>query len=165
MPGAPRRLEAIIRVFPSGLQPSSQLSSFPPSVMRCMFVPSGWIKNVCSFNPPPGAAETASQSLVGDQSTAVTGFGISVTRLGQPPSALTVHTSGVPVRSQITAKRLPSGENVGFPQRLMRDMLVTNAVRSSFNACPTTAVEIARMQAAIRSGWLHGVGRSPSIMN
>src|SRR5271168_3739669 len=140
--------------LPSGLQPSNQLSSFPPSVTRCRFVPSGRIKNVCSFNPPPGAADSASQSLFGDQWADVTGFGRSVTRLGQPPATLTAQTSGFPVRSQITDSRLPSGENVGFPQRVIRDMLVTKAVSSSLVFCAAAIEQIPNRQVAIRSRWL-----------
>ena len=40
---------------------------------------------------------------------------------GQPPLTLTVQTSGVPVRSQITASCVPSGEKLGFPQRVIWD--------------------------------------------
>src|ERR1700693_3568565 len=81
--------------------------------------------------PPPGATEIASQSLVGDHSTDVTGSSSVVTRLGRPPSVGAVQTCGTPLRSQTKTRVLLSGEKLGEAQWPMRAIRVTAVVNSS----------------------------------
>src|ERR687886_840386 len=86
--------------------------------------------------PPPGASAKASQAPSGDQATAETWSSRAVTRSGQPPAVLTVHTWGRPLRSVMKARRVASGEKVGDQQAPMRAMRATRVARSSGGGAP-----------------------------
>src|SRR5271156_6528469 len=81
--------------------------------------------------PPPGATESASQSLAGDHVTELTGSSNVVTRVGQPPSVGEVQTCGTPLRSQTKARVLPFGEKLPPRHWPTRAMSVTDVVNGS----------------------------------
>src|SRR5438128_5240253 len=81
--------------------------------------------------PPPGASEKASHDPSGDQETLPTGSSNAVTCSGQPPEVETTKIWGIPVRFDTKARRLPSGEKLGFAQNPIFTIADTDRSRFS----------------------------------
>src|SRR5262249_15147512 len=132
--------------LPSSVHASKPLLSLPPRVSRRSPVPSGLTTYTWEFRPPPGAMVTASQSPAGDHSALTAGSSPFVTIWGKPPPAGTIHTCGIPLRTEIKLTHLPSEEKSAPKALPIRAMRATDVASSAgagfFNVAPEDGLAV-----------------------
>ena len=75
--------------------------------------PSGRTTHTSVRVAPGGATVQASHVPEGDQVVAITRWPDKGTATGRPPCRDRIHTSGMPLRSEMNATRSPPGDRVG----------------------------------------------------